>query len=1008
MMTIDTGYIPEDIVQKIKEAAVMSDIVKEEVELSKSGSSLVGDCPFCTGKKKLNVSPSKKIWKCFKCDRGGKDAISFLMELKGYEYKEALHFLADRYNIEIKTEETPKTKKKRQNRKLKFRDAQLKESGISDKYQKYHFSNDKKSTDKYECDRYQSASVDKYWNVIPGDDMVLHYVDLKYNPLTYRNERGKKLPLLRVRWANPSLHKNKDGQPIKYKSPYKSGSHLWLPNYIIKAYQTHAIIETLFICEGEKKADAMCLNGMAAVGVMGIHNFASKNEMPYQFELLIKRCGITNVVFVLDADWQDISTKNIKKSVDQRPRTFFSSVKKFRDYFYSYVNEGIELGIYFAHGKEEIYKGIDDLLMRQFSNKEERLKLAEDFKVAMIDRGGEGEYVNVYNVTTLGEYKLQEYWNIHNRVSFFEQHKEALKTLPFFKYKQLTYRYNKELEEFELSQKLLPREQYWREETWETRDGKEKTRIEFDYSNILEFLRNRGFGLFEVGNENFRFVHLDGKVVKEVSHHYIQRFVLDFTRELEKKPVVELLLRGGKQYLGPDKLAQMYYKQPSFMENEKDCQYLYFKNCYWKITADGVEQRDLKELPKHIWEDKIIDFEPTYIGHSLCETHRKNNKWYINQAPEMRKCDMAMFDLRTSWFSWKNSQQLHTEDGGKQYYITREKPIPETDEEQHLTTRNLVDKMIATGYVMHQYRDWSNMRAVVCMDGEESEIGKSMGGTGKSIWAKKFKYLVPMETLDGKKSKIEDDSHLYEGIDERTAVVLYDDVRVNFNFEFMFSHITTGIKVNPKGEKRFTVLPPKFIITTNHALNGDGNSFERRQFIISFSDYFNGQRTVGDEFGVQFFQEWDNDQWNLFYNWMATCTQAYLKHGTKYSIKRDSNLARRKLRQRIGENFLDWASLIYNGEDGLFLNKRIEKVFACEQYLTQYPTDRKYVNPKRFKEKLLLFANYMGYEINPGFTGKDGRIKSDGKEFLILANDKFNLASCPIIKDANDLHNPLV
>lgn len=1007
-MITDTAYIPEEIADKIKQAAVMPDIIAEEVDLKKAGSALVGDCPFCTGKKKFNVSPSKMIWKCFKCDKGGKDAVSFLMELKGYEYPEALRFLAERYNIEITAGDPKEKKKKRGNRQEKFRDAQLRASGISDKYQKYHYSKDTKSTDKYECDRYQACSIDKYWNVVPGDDMVLHYLDLNYNPIKYRNEKGKKLPLLRVRWANPSLHKNKDGQPMKYKSPYKSGSHLWLPNAIIKSYQSHAIIETLYICEGEKKADAMCINGMPAVGVMGIHNFASQGEMPYQFELLIKRCGISKVVFVLDADWQEISTKNIKKSVDQRPRTFFSSVKKFRNYFYAYVHEGIELDIYFAHGKDVVYKGIDDLLMREFSNKEERLQLAEDFKAAMVDREGKGKHVNVYNITTVSEHKLLEHWNIQNRLAFFKQHEEALKVLPYFKFKQLTYRYNEEEKEFELAQKLLPWEQYWRVEETETKTGRTKKRYEFDYSNILEFLRNRGFGLYEVSNDSFRFVHLDGRVVKEVTHHQIQRFVLDFTRELEEKPVVELLLRGGKQYLGPDKLGQMYYKKPEFMENEKDTQYLYFKNCYWKITADGVEQRDLKELPKHVWEEKIIDFEPTYIGHPLCETYRKNNEWGLKKAPELSKCDMAMFDFRTSHFSWRKGQELHTEDGGKKYYVTRDKAIPETNEEIKLTTRNFVDKMIATGYVMHQYRDWSNMRAVVCMDGEESEVGKSMGGTGKSIWAKKFKYLCPMETLDGKKSKIEDDSHLYEGIDERTGVVLFDDVRVNFNFEFLFSHITTGIKVNPKGEKRFAVLPPKFIITTNHALNGDGNSFERRQFVISFSDYFNGHRTVGDEFGHQFFQEWDNDQWNLFYNWMATCTQAYLKHGTQYSIAKDSNLARRKMRQRIGENFLDWASLVYSPESGLFLNKEVEKVFACEQYLLQYPSDRKYVNPKRFKEKLLLFARYQNLEVNPGVVSKDGRIKSDGKEFLILADDKFDRARCGRIKSANDLGNPLI
>jgi hypothetical protein len=772
---------------------------------------------------------------------------------------------------------------------------------------------------------------------------------------------------------------------------------------VIDAYQKAHLIETLYIIEGEKKASKMCAEGMMTVGTAGIHNFAGRNEMPHQFQLLIKKCGIKKVVFVLDADWQDISIKNLENSVDQRPKTFFSAIKKFRDYFYAYVNEGIDLGIYFAYGKEVVYKGMDDLLVRNFKNKEERAKLKADFEAAMIDREGEGEYVNVFNITTISEHKLKEFWHLQGRPAFFKQHAEQLKVLPFFKYGQLKYRWEEEEKGFELIQKLLPQEQYWRVEEAETRSGNVKKTYVFDYVQILEFLRNRGFGLYEASPDNYRYVHIEDRIVKEVTHHKIQRYVLNFTRELDhSKPILELLLRGGKQYLGPDKLSQMYYKKPQFNESDQDTQYLYFKNCYWKITKDKIEQRDLKELPKYVWQDKIIDFEPEYIGHPMMDVMRKDQEWRVKDAPEFKQCEMAQFYLKSSWFSWKNNQELHTDKEGRKSYVVRDKPIPETKVERQLTMANLVSKMIAAGYVLHDYRNWGLMKAIVCMDGLESEIGKSMGGTGKSIWGKQFKHMVPMEVLDGKKAKIEDDNHLYESVDERTSAILFDDVRVNFNFEFLFSHITTGIKVNPKGEKRFDVLPPKFIITTNHALNGDGSSYDRRQYVLSFSDYFNRDRTVGDEFGGQFFHEWNHEQWNLFYNWQATCIQTYLRFGMTYEIPKTA-LTRRKLRQKIGENFLDWATLMYHPEGGPFLNKKVEKVYACEKFLEEYSQDRKWVNPKRFKEKLLLFAEYSGYAINPIQAGKDGRIKSNGKEFFIIANEQFKAAEFVTILNDNNL-----
>jgi len=55
-MITDTGYIPEEIAQKIKNAAVMKDIIAEEVDLKKSGSAWIGDCPCCGAKKRLQLS----------------------------------------------------------------------------------------------------------------------------------------------------------------------------------------------------------------------------------------------------------------------------------------------------------------------------------------------------------------------------------------------------------------------------------------------------------------------------------------------------------------------------------------------------------------------------------------------------------------------------------------------------------------------------------------------------------------------------------------------------------------------------------------------------------------------------------------------------------------------------------------------------------------------------------------------------------------------------------------
>lgn len=54
------------------------------------------------------VSPAKQIWKCFSSGKGG-NVVSFLMEHEHFSYVEALKWLANKYNIEVKEdrERTP-------------------------------------------------------------------------------------------------------------------------------------------------------------------------------------------------------------------------------------------------------------------------------------------------------------------------------------------------------------------------------------------------------------------------------------------------------------------------------------------------------------------------------------------------------------------------------------------------------------------------------------------------------------------------------------------------------------------------------------------------------------------------------------------------------------------------------------------------------------------------------------------------------------------------------------
>jgi len=97
--------IPQDTIEKIFDTVRVEEIVGDFVELKKAGVNYKGRCPFHNEKTpSFVVSPTKGIYKCFGCQKGG-NSINFIQELQGVSYPEALRYAADKYNIEIEEQE---------------------------------------------------------------------------------------------------------------------------------------------------------------------------------------------------------------------------------------------------------------------------------------------------------------------------------------------------------------------------------------------------------------------------------------------------------------------------------------------------------------------------------------------------------------------------------------------------------------------------------------------------------------------------------------------------------------------------------------------------------------------------------------------------------------------------------------------------------------------------------------------------------------------------------------
>jgi DNA primase len=98
-------------IEEVMSAVKIEDVIEDFVNLKRKGTNYTGLCPFHDEKTpSFAVSPSKGIFKCFGCGKGG-SALNFIMEHESLSYTEAIRYLANKYRIElVETQQTQEEK----------------------------------------------------------------------------------------------------------------------------------------------------------------------------------------------------------------------------------------------------------------------------------------------------------------------------------------------------------------------------------------------------------------------------------------------------------------------------------------------------------------------------------------------------------------------------------------------------------------------------------------------------------------------------------------------------------------------------------------------------------------------------------------------------------------------------------------------------------------------------------------------------------------------------------
>lgn len=101
------GPVPPALVEQIRAANDIVDVIGGAIPLKRNGANFVALCPFHREKTpSFNVSPQRQSFHCFGCHKGG-DVFTWVRDYENVGFMDAVRRLAQRANIPLEFEQTP-------------------------------------------------------------------------------------------------------------------------------------------------------------------------------------------------------------------------------------------------------------------------------------------------------------------------------------------------------------------------------------------------------------------------------------------------------------------------------------------------------------------------------------------------------------------------------------------------------------------------------------------------------------------------------------------------------------------------------------------------------------------------------------------------------------------------------------------------------------------------------------------------------------------------------------
>lgn len=976
----------EQTIKSVNDNADIRDIIPG-ADPSKTKQNL--DCPFCGAKKKFGVTHNSKYnsAKCFACGAGFANPISAWMHYQGYgsdKYPVAIEEVAKMARMTISTEEVERKEFLRNSAdriKGSFCVQQLEASGLTVR-DVMAAVNDGKS--RSEESPFQPGSFGPGFSIDPkGSDMVIRYYDLHGRSVKY-TAKGSSTPKVyaRVRYSNPELHQV-GGKPMKYQTPTGAPSKAYIPQYIRERYQAKEEIETLFLQEGEKKAEKACKHGMPSIGIQGINNIGTIDAGLLQdIQDVIKTCHVRNVVLMMDSDWDDLHRNiTVGDRVDKRPNAFAAAVIKFKQFMQSLRNINIEVEAWWGHVNADntfCDKGIDDLLCNTLKTREK--DLMADAYFAMHATNGAGEFVSIRKISTMTDMKIRDLWSLGDHQAFYSRHRKRLSEIPSFRIGGVRYKVEND--------KIVPISKYSSDvdiySISENTKGEKK--VSLNYKETMQFLGDSGFKRMvdpDVSVSDYELVLIDDGIVDRIPAFRVRDFIRQYILTYTKDPLVhEFFYAKLDNLLQDKKLEGLPIVVDEFSTVEPYVQRTYYNNGQVEITASGITPG---KAINNVWRARIVPRKFSRVP-IIEEISKVGSCYTIRLSEAAKKCEFLTYLRNTS-----------------NNYYPHNAPRDVTEDEYWEWNQHIVNKITAIGYLLAEWKPAAERKAVVIQDHLMSEVGQSFGGAGKSIVGNALSYIIPQVPIAGSMFK-KDDQFAFSAVNKTTRNIFIDDIKPNFDFKHIYPIITGDMEVNPKGKDRYTIkvnYSPKVLLTTNHTINGASEGSTRRRIIyMEYSGWYNPDHTPVHDFGHMLFDDWDADQWNLFDNFMAECVMYYLRSFEESWVDQGvgvvpppmKQIELRTLRQEMSETFLQWAEEYYD-PSGPHLNVREQRNDVFVAFLDFAGSSGHGITRSNILRRIKSFCKYKGYDLNINKPNDKGKYYIEWKKLnpddsFIGVNDK--------------------